>query len=96
MGDIIVEFGGIPTRTPDDLIDAISNFAPGDEIEVIVLRDPLVRRGLNGFGRWSLYEAVLGELLQEEEPESVLLPIAVLHSMKTKITVKLGLWTSPK
>lgn len=94
--DVIVEFGGVPTQTPDDLIDAISNFSPGDQIKVVVLRDPIMRRDFNGFGRWSIYQATLYELLNQEEPESVFLPIAVFHSMKTEVTVKLGVWKSPQ
>jgi len=39
VGDIIVEIAGTPVKRFDDLYKALDPFDPGDEIEVVVLRD---------------------------------------------------------
>lgn len=90
--DTIIEFAGFPTGAPDDLINAIAKCNPGDEVKVVILRDPNNRFAPGRFRQFSMNQIALFELLNAAEPENVLLPIALFHSMRMELTVTLGEW----
>lgn len=80
--DMVVQIGDYAVHTSEDLIRAVGEYEPNDEVKIVLLRDDqfVYRRW---FFMW----------FNEQEDFPKLFPLLILQSMRQEVSVKLDRWS---